>query len=117
MNRLRLLTALLASICATAAFAQNHGPVEVAGAVQQDVLGSLRDVKPNPADFRKMKARVEHDLPLPHVPDNQSDGALQGAPGFQAFAPISSGATSQIVFRTTLGASRQGANRAKPHGS
>ena len=92
MNRLRLLTALLASICATAAFAQNHGPVEVAGAVQQDVLGSLRDVKPNPADFRKMKARVEHDLPLPHVPDNQSDGALQGAPGFQAFAPISSGA-------------------------
>ncbi|HET7064051.1 MAG TPA: hypothetical protein VFI49_07205, partial [Rudaea sp.] len=91
MNRLRLLTALLASVCASAAFAQNHGPVEVSGAVQQDVLGSLRDVKPNPADFRKMKPRVEHDLPLPHVPDNQSDGALQSSPGFQAFAPISSG--------------------------
>jgi len=88
MNRLRLLTALLAGVCASAAFAQNHGPVEVAGAVQQDVLNSLGNVKPNPADYRKMKARAEHDLPLPHVPDNQSDGALQSSPGFKTFAPV-----------------------------
>jgi hypothetical protein len=91
MNRLRLLTALLASVCASAAIAQNHGPVEVSAAVQQDVLDSLSKVKPNPADFHKMKPRVEHDLPLPHVPDNQVDGALQSAPGFQTFAPVSSG--------------------------
>ena len=91
MNRLRLLTALLASVCASAAFAQNHGSVEVSAAVQQDVLDSLSKVKPNPADFHKMKPRVEHDLPLPHVPDNQTDGALQSSPGFQTFAPVSSG--------------------------
>ena len=62
MNRLKLFTALLAGVCSSAAFAQSHGPVEVSGAVQQDVLGSLRNVKPNPADYRKMKPRAEHDL-------------------------------------------------------
>jgi len=87
MNRLKLLTALLAGLCASAAFAQSHGPVEVSDAVQQDVLGSLRDVKPNPADYHKMKARAEHDLPLPHVPDNQKDGALQGSGTQSLFTP------------------------------
>jgi len=87
MNRLRLLTALLASVCASAAFAQSHGPVEVSDAVQQDVLSSLRDVKPNPADYHKMKARAEHDIPLPHVPDNQRDGAVQGSGTQSIFAP------------------------------
>jgi len=88
MNRLKLFTALLASVCASAAFAQSHGPVEVSGAVQQDVLGSLRNVKPNPADYRKMKPRAEHDLPLPHVPDNQRDGAVQGSGSQTIFAPV-----------------------------
>src|SRR5512147_677566 len=88
MNRLKLLTTLLASVCASAAFAQSHGQVEVSGAVQQDTLGSLRDVKPNPADFHKMKARAEHDLPLPHIPDNQPDGAIQAFAGSGAFAPL-----------------------------
>src|SRR5512135_1635326 len=87
MNRLKLLTGLLASVCASAAFAQSHGPVEVSGAVQQDTLGSLRSVVPNPADFRKMKPRAEHDLPLPHVPDNQADGALQLSAGCSTLAP------------------------------
>jgi hypothetical protein len=90
MNRLRMLTALLASVCASAAFAQSHGPVEISDAVQQDVLGSLRDVKPNPADYHKMKARAEHDLPLPHVPDNQKDGALQGSGTQSLFTPTAS---------------------------
>src|SRR6187397_2724751 len=91
MNRLRLLTALLASVCASAAFAQSHAPVEVSDAVQQDVLDSLSKVKPNPADFHKMKPRVEHDLPLPHVPDNQRDGAVQGSGSQTIFAPVASG--------------------------
>ncbi len=88
MNRLKLLTALLASLCASAAFAQSHGNVEVAGAVQQDTLGSLRGVVTNPADYHKMKARVEHDLPIPHVPDNQSDGAVQGGGSQGIFTPV-----------------------------
>jgi hypothetical protein len=87
MNRLKWLTALLASVCASAAFAQSHGPVEVTGAVHQDTLGSLRDVVPNPADYHKMKARAEHDLPLPHVPDNQPDGAVQGSGTQSLFTP------------------------------
>ena len=68
MNRLKLFTALLASVCSSAAFAQSHGPVEVSGAVQQDVLGSLRNVKPNPADYRKMKPRAEADAALTNRP-------------------------------------------------
>jgi len=87
MNRLKLLTALLASLCASAAFAQSHGNVEVSSAVQQDTLGSLRDVKVNPADYHKMKARAEHDLPLPQVPDNQQDGAVQSSARFSSQAP------------------------------
>ena len=96
MNRLRLLTALLASICASAAVAQNHGPVEVSGAVQQDTLGSLRDVKVNPADYHKMKARAEHDIPLPHIPDNQLDGAVQSGGTQTVFAPIASGSVDGL---------------------
>src|SRR4029453_7509675 len=87
MNRWKLFTALLASLCASAAFAQSHGSVEVSGAVQQDTLGSLRDVKVNPADYRKMKARAEHDIPLPRVPDNQPDGAIQGSGTQSLFTP------------------------------
>lgn len=87
MNRLTLVTAVLASICATTAFAQSHGKVEVSGAVQHDTLHSLRDVVVNPADFKKMRDRVEHDIPLPHVPDNQTDGAIQSFADRGTFAP------------------------------
>ena len=87
MNRLSLVTAVLASICATTAFAQSHGKVEVSGAVQHDTLHSLRDVVVNPADFKKMRDRVEHDIPLPHVPVNQTDGAIQSFADRGTFAP------------------------------
>ena len=87
MNRLKLVTALLASICAASALAQSHGQVQVSGAVQQDTLHSLRDVVVDPADYKKMGNRVEHDIPLPHVPDNQKDGAVQGFADSATFAP------------------------------
>src|SRR5262249_5318004 len=56
---------------------QNHGQVEVSRSVQHDTSPALRDVIVKPEDFKKMRARVEHDLPLPHVPDDQADDALQ----------------------------------------
>lgn len=96
MNRLKLVTALLASICAASAFAQNHGRVEVSGAVRQDTLPSLRDVVTNPADFRKMGNRVEHDIPLPHVPDNQRDGAIQDSATPSTFAPTLGSAVAGV---------------------
>jgi len=77
MKHLKLAAAILASVCAGSAFAQNHGQAEVSSAVQHDTLPSLRNVVVNPSDFKKMRERVEHDLPIPHVPDNQPDGALQ----------------------------------------
>jgi hypothetical protein len=95
MNRLKLVTALLASVCATTAFAQSHGRAEVTGAVQHDTLPALRDVVVNQEDFKKMRPRVEHDLPLPHVPDNQADGSVQRfAQHGGALAPTSSGGAS-----------------------
>jgi hypothetical protein len=70
--------AVLAAVCSTAVVAQtSQGRPEVVRATHQDTLPSLRDVVPRPEDFRKMRARIEHDLPLPPVPDNQADGALQ----------------------------------------
>src|SRR5438045_836609 len=57
MNRLKLVTALLASICATTAFAQNHGKAEVSGAVSHDTLASLRDVVVRPGEFRTLRHR------------------------------------------------------------
>src|SRR5437899_2496169 len=96
MNQLKLVTALLASVCATTAFAQNHGKAEVSGAVAHDTLSSLRDVVVKPEDFKKMRDRVEHDLPLPHVPDNQGDGAIQHF------------ATSQSTFAPTFGSGVDG---------
>ena len=96
MNRLKLVTALLASVCATTAFAQSHGKAEVSGAVAHDTLSSLRDVVVKPEDFKKMRERVEHDLPIPHVPDNQIDGAIQD------FAPRAPYAAA------TLGINRDG---------
>ena len=77
MTRLKLVAAAVAAIWASAAFAQS-GPVEVSPAVRQDTLHSLRDVVPDQAKYRQMRPRYEHDLPLPHVPDNQRDGAIQG---------------------------------------
>src|SRR3954451_21696838 len=73
--------ASIASIAAVSAVAQNNSRAhtEVMNAVHQDTLPSLRDVVPRPEDFKKMRARVEHDLPLPPVPDNQSDGAVQSS--------------------------------------
>jgi len=77
MKHLKLAAAILASVCAGSAFAQSHRGVEVSGAVQHDTSPALRDIVVNPADFKKMRDRVEHDLPLARVPDNQADGALQ----------------------------------------
>lgn len=57
-----------------AAPAQNAPQVEVSSAVHHDTLPSLRNAPPQPA---RTHSRVEHDLPLPNFPPDQSDGALQ----------------------------------------
>jgi hypothetical protein len=99
MKHLKLATAVLASICASSAFAQSHGRVEVSNAVQHDTSPALRDIVVKPEDFKKMRERVEHDLPLPHVPDNQADGALQNfaAHGGQLAPTPGGGAASGIL--------------------
>ena len=66
MKRSNLMLALLAGAGAVA-LAPVHaeskkGGAEVSAAVQQDTLHSLREVKPDPANFTKMRDRVEHDL-------------------------------------------------------
>jgi len=83
MKRSNLMLALLAGAGAVA-LAPVHaeskkGGAEVSAAVQQDTLQSLREVKPDPANFTKMRDRVEHDLPLPPVPAEQNDGSVQGS--------------------------------------
>lgn len=78
MNRTLLVAAVLTGIFSMTAVAQtSRGQVEVSNAVQHDTLPALRDVVPRPEDFRKMRTRIEHDIPLPPVPDNQVDGAVQ----------------------------------------
>jgi hypothetical protein len=61
---------------------------EVAQAVHQDTLPSLRSVVPDPAGYDRRHEHKEHMIPLPYTPAGQSDGALQN---FQApiglFAP------------------------------
>ncbi len=51
--------------------------VEVTRAVHQDTLPSLRDVVPDPAGYKQWHAHEEHMIPLPYVPPNQADGAVQ----------------------------------------
>ena len=48
--------------------------MEVSAEVQHDTLPSLRDVVPR--EFPPA-VRIEHDLPLPHFPPGQTDGAVQ----------------------------------------
>jgi hypothetical protein len=102
MNKLRLVAAVLASVCAATASAQSRKQqVEVSSAVQQDTLHSLRDVVPRPEDFTRMRARVEHDLPIPYVPPDQTDGAIQSFaehPNFAqgTFAPTSISAVDGV---------------------
>ena len=51
--------------------------VEVTRAVHQDTLPSLRDVAPDPAGYKQWHAHEEHMIPLPYMPPNQADGAVQ----------------------------------------
>ena len=55
----------------------NVARVEVTRAVHQDVLPALRDVAPDPNGYKQMHEREERMIPLPYVPPNQTDGALQ----------------------------------------
>ena len=99
MKHLKLAAAILASVCTGSAFAQSsHGHAEVSSAVQHDTSPALRDVVVNPADFKKMHDRVEHDLPLPHVPDNQADEALQNFASHGANAPTPGGAAASGIL-------------------
>jgi hypothetical protein len=65
----------LFGVAATAATPQPR--VEIARAVHQDVLPALRDVVPDPAGYRSYKPHEEHTIPLPYIPPNQVDGAVQ----------------------------------------
>ena len=99
MKHLKLAAAVLASVCASSAFAQSHSRVEVTNAVQHDTSPALRDVVVKPEDFKKMRDRIEHDLPLPHVPDNQADGALQNfAARGGALAPTPGGGAGSGII-------------------
>jgi hypothetical protein len=51
--------------------------VEVSRAVHQDTLPSLRDVVPDASGYKQMHEREERMIPLPYIPPNQTDGALQ----------------------------------------
>ncbi len=50
---------------------------EVAQAVHQDTLPSLRNVPIDPAGYDHWRQHAEHRIPLPYTPPGQTDGALQ----------------------------------------
>ena len=53
------------------------GRLEVAQAVHQDTLPSLRNVVIDPAGYDHWRQHAEHRIPLPYMPPGQTDGALQ----------------------------------------
>src|SRR4051812_10551240 len=62
--------------------------VQIAPAVHQDVLPSLRNVVPDSAGYNHYREHEEHRIPLPYTPPNQVDGALQDYRGAEGpFAP------------------------------
>ena len=72
------LAAIPALIVATAHAVQPAaGRVEVAPAIHQDTLPSLRNVVPDPAGYDRWHMHAEHRIPLPYTPPGQVDGALQ----------------------------------------
>lgn len=79
MNRcLWTLAAIPGLILATAnAASPSVGRAEVALAVHQDTLPSLRKVLPDPAGYSHWRQHDEHQIPLPYTPPGQLDGALQ----------------------------------------
>jgi len=98
MKPVLVVSAVIAALFAAHASAQSRAPrPEVSSAVQQDSLHALRDVLPKPEDFRKMRPRVEHDLPLPPIPDNQPDGALQ------IFAMSRAGTAASVFTPSPIG--------------
>ena len=79
MNRcMWTLAAIPALLVATAhAAAPSAGRLEIAQAVHQDTLPSLRNVVVDPAGYDKWHEHAEHRIPLPYTPPGQADGALQ----------------------------------------
>ncbi|MEO8959338.1 MAG: hypothetical protein ABI304_10370, partial [Rudaea sp.] len=82
MSKLFVLVA--SSLFAIAAFAQDNGTVQVSSEVFHDTLPSLRNAPPQP---HNLKNRIEHDLPIPYVPPNQVDGAVQSQARRSSSAP------------------------------
>jgi hypothetical protein len=86
-----LFTVAIAALPTVALHAQDSGPVEVSAAIQHDSLPSLRLAPPQADGYKRWHEHDEHRLPLPYVPPNQVDGALQdsarrspSAPTFQS---------------------------------
>ena len=72
------LAAIPALIVSTAHAVQPAASrVEVAQAVHQDTLPSLRAVVPDPAGYDRWHMHAEHRIPLPYTPPGQVDGAVQ----------------------------------------
>jgi hypothetical protein len=79
MNRCKWTLAAIPVLLFATAHAATPGAahVEVTRAIHQDTLPSLRAVTPDPAGYKQMHEREERMIPLPYVPPNQTDGALQ----------------------------------------
>ena len=86
IKRLQCIAVVLASVVVVSAYAQGQGAVTVTPEVHHDTLHSLRDTVPPPDGYLRFHNREEHNIPLPHFPPNQVDGALQDhvAPGRRA---------------------------------
>ncbi|HET7063934.1 MAG TPA: hypothetical protein VFI49_06620 [Rudaea sp.] len=87
MKSLHIIVAALAATAAMPALAQEQLRAEVASAVRQDVLPSLRNVVPQKDGYDRWHFRAEHMIPLPNIPPGQTDGAVQGAAARGRLAP------------------------------
>jgi len=82
-----LFTAALAALPTVAVHAQDSDQVEVSAATRHDSLPSLRLASPQADGYKRWHEHDEHRLPLPYVPPNQTDGALQDSARRSPSAP------------------------------
>jgi hypothetical protein len=79
MKRMLSLAVAVAGLSLSSAWAQDNGPVQVSSAVRHDTLPSLRNTKPQVDGYERWHERDEHMLPLPPVPADQVDAAVQNS--------------------------------------
>src|SRR5689334_4128580 len=87
MRRCTWALAVIPVLVVATAHAAGQGRIEVAGAVHQDTLPSLRNVVVDPAGYNNWREHPEHRIPLPYTPAGQADGAVQNVQGPGLLAP------------------------------